>query len=165
MLRTTTIAILLLALISGSAYGQSGDTCKADTWPDFERQLRAAQTRFQQGQPEPLLALWSHADDVTLMGALGGHERGWGLVGARLARIATSARDGSHDEDQVVSRVVGADVAVIVVLEHITRTNADGSVRSRNVLRVTHVARCEGAAWRLIHRHADPLVENTLPAK
>jgi len=32
------------------------------------------------------------------------------------------------------------------------------------VLRVTHVFRRDAGAWRLVHRHADPLVNTTAPA-
>lgn len=45
--------------------------------------LVAAQVAFVRGDPTPMKALRSHAEDVTLMGAWGGHERGWALVGAR----------------------------------------------------------------------------------
>ena len=30
-----------------------------------------------QGHPEPFLALWSHADDVTIMAAIGGYQSGF----------------------------------------------------------------------------------------
>ena len=36
-----------------------------------------------QGGPDPFKALWSHADDVVIMGAFGGFERGWEEVSAR----------------------------------------------------------------------------------
>lgn len=94
------------------------------------------------------------------MGALGGHERGWDAVGSRLTRISRTT-NGTHDNDEVVTRVVGADVAMWVQLEHITQRNADSSVRSRNHLRVTHVARCEEGSWRIVHRHADFLMEES----
>ena len=144
----------------GAQAGPGG--CPANAWPEFETRVKAAQARFQQRDAEPLLALWSHADDVTLMGALGGHERGWAAVGARLSRIAGTS-NGTHDSDEIIARVLGVDVATWTQLEHITQRNPDGAVRSRNHLRVTHAARCEAGAWRIVHRHADFLVESQLP--
>jgi ketosteroid isomerase-like protein len=31
-------------------------------------------------------------------------------------------------------------------------------------LRVTHIYRIEDGAWKLVHRHADPLINKTAPA-
>ena len=50
--------------------------------------------------------------------------------------------------------------AMIVKLEHIVNPDA----QSDN-LRVTHVVRCEGSEWRIVHRHADPLIETKMPPK
>ncbi|MBV8942492.1 MAG: hypothetical protein JO240_12260 [Solirubrobacterales bacterium] len=46
--------------------------------------LRPAVLGELQGKPEAFKALWSHADDVTIMGAFGGFERGWDDVPQRL---------------------------------------------------------------------------------
>ena len=117
----------------------------------FNNELVAAQNAFQLGNAEPLKALWSHAEDVTLMGAYGGHERGWDLVGARLSRVAGMAGKSRHDPAKVVSKVIGSNLAVIVQLEHIVTPDAPPSD-----LRVTHVARCEGSSWRVVHRACGP---------
>jgi hypothetical protein len=134
-------------------------TCRPESFELFHKELVAAQNAFQLGDAEPLKALWSHAEDVTLMGAYGGHERGWDLVGARLSFVAGMNTKARHD-DKVVSRVIGSNVAVVVQLEHIVTPDAAPSD-----LRVTHVARCEGSTWRVVHRHADPLVETKIPAR
>jgi hypothetical protein len=42
-----------------------------DEWRRFEQQYASAQDAFQRGDAEPIKALWSHADDVTLFGTLG----------------------------------------------------------------------------------------------
>jgi len=47
--------------------------------------LAAAAAAFVRGNAEPLKALFSHRDDVTILGAFGGFEQGWDLVGPRLA--------------------------------------------------------------------------------
>jgi hypothetical protein len=107
-------------------------------------------------------ALWSHAEDVTLMGAWGGKERGWALVGARLDWVSKSntAGTGTFAYDEVAS-IVGSDLALFVQIEHIAVPLLNGGATHH--LRVTHVMRCEDASWRVVSRHADRLMETTPP--
>jgi hypothetical protein len=42
----------------------------------FVDRCHAAITKQSQGSPEPFLELWSHADDVTIMAAIGGYQVG-----------------------------------------------------------------------------------------
>jgi hypothetical protein len=51
------------------------------------------------GRPEPFKALWSHSDDVAIIGGFGGYERGWQLVSARLdwASKGIAAADRSEE--------------------------------------------------------------------
>jgi hypothetical protein len=52
---------------------------------DFVTRIDAAQEEFAEGCPGAFKALWSHADDATLCGGLGGIiEHGWKNVAARL---------------------------------------------------------------------------------
>jgi hypothetical protein len=56
--------------------------------------LAAAAAAFVRGNAEPLKALFSHRDDVTILGAFGGFEQGWDLVGPRLDWASSQFRDG-----------------------------------------------------------------------
>ncbi len=54
-------------------------------WNEFMAKLEAAEVEFANGRPEDFKALWSHSDDVTLSGGLGGAiELGWDNVAARI---------------------------------------------------------------------------------
>lgn len=53
-------------------------------WIEFVTKCQAALGELVEGRPDPFKALWSHADDVVIMGAFGGFEGGWGEVSARL---------------------------------------------------------------------------------
>lgn len=55
-------------------------------------------------------ALWSHAEDVVIMGAFGGHERGWDQVSARLDWAARGIKANGRNAQNVVT-VVGDDLA------------------------------------------------------
>lgn len=118
-------------------------------------ELQAAQEAFTNGDAGLLQALFSHADDLTVMG---GVERGWAEVGLRLAWAASHFHDGVYSQ-QVIGVTVGQDLACLVSLERRAREAPDGQPLPVLDLRVTQTFRLEGERWRLVHRHADPLVQ------
>jgi ketosteroid isomerase-like protein len=77
-----------------------------------------------EGRPEPFKALWSHAEDVVIMGAFGGYERGWEQVSARLDWAAKGIASTDRSVENVVT-VVSGDLAYTVDLEHMTRHAGD----------------------------------------
>ena len=99
-----------------------GSTCVrgADTdWNNFMEKLETAEVEFANGRPEEFKALWSHADDVTLSGGLGGAiEVGWDKVAARLDWVSPKYADGKRSR-QEFSGYVGDDFAYLVQKEFI----------------------------------------------
>jgi ketosteroid isomerase-like protein len=139
-------------------------TQKSDSPPvagaDFGAMLsrvEAAQVELVRGRAEAFKALWSHGDDVTLIGGLGGPiEKGWPQVSKRLDWVSTQYSEGSR-KHQEVSRVVGGGSAHVVQRETLTfRAPADGREITQE-LRTTMVFRLESGQWRIVHRHADSL--------
>jgi hypothetical protein len=53
------------------------------------------------------------------MGAYGGHQRGLDFVGSRLSHIGKMITTFRHHNVEVLARIVGNDIAIIVTLEHI----------------------------------------------
>ena len=155
-------AALLPMTVAGAGLPVSDAPCGKEAWNKFVPDLVAAQSAFVRGDPASMKALWSHSDDVTLMGAFGGHERGWAAVGARLDWVSKSNTKGggTYAYDEVAS-IVGTDLALFVQIEHFTNPSLYAGATSH--LRVTHVMRCEGASWRVVSRHADGLMETTPP--
>ena len=162
MLVCLACAALLPMTVAEAELTAADAPCGKEAWNRFVPDLVAAQSAFVRGDPASMKALWSHAEDVTLMGAWGGRERGWALVGARLDWVSRSNTGGkgmySYDE---VASIVGSDLALFVQIEHIATPNIDRGATKH--LRVTHVMRCEGASWRVVSRHADTLMETTPP--
>ena len=158
---------LTLAFTAAATFttAQSPPRCSGEDWRRFEKQYASAQNAFQRGDVEPIKALWSHADDVTLFGALGGHERGWAAIGSRLSQVARMNTIGEHKAADVIATIVGTDLALMVRIEHIPNSGAGAGVGAVTHLRVTHTARCESVGWRIVNRHADPLVENQVPER
>jgi ketosteroid isomerase-like protein len=122
----------------------------------------AANRDFIQGNPEPLKRLYSHSDDITILGGFGGLERGWAETEPRLDWAASQFAGGSVEEKDI-SVIVGADLACTVAIERYDAQLKDGS-SFKESLRVTQLFRREAAGWRLVHRHADPLVERRKPS-
>jgi len=133
-----------------------------ESWKTAMIELQAAQEAFMNGDARPLQALFSHRDDVTVMGGFGGVERGWAEVGPRLAWAASHFHGGAYGQ-QVVGVTVGQDVACLVSLEQWARKAPDGQSLPVLDLRVTQTFRLEDGRWRLVHRHADEHVQKQEP--
>lgn len=125
-----------------------------EAWNQFVMACQRALGELVEGRPEPFKALWSQADDVVIMGAFGGYERGWEQVGARLDWAAAGIASAGRSAENVVT-VVGDDLAYTVDLEYMTRHVGDWP-QSRT-LRCTQAYRRENGQWKVVLRHADEL--------
>jgi ketosteroid isomerase-like protein len=120
----------------------------------FIATIDAAQEEFAHGRPERFKALWSHTDDVTLSGGLGGIvETGWDKVAARLDWASAHYAEGERS-NEVIGGLV-ADGLAYLVRKEIIQARIGGGGRSRQELRVTMVFRRGDDGWRIVHRHAD----------
>jgi ketosteroid isomerase-like protein len=124
-------------------------------WRAFMMKLEAAEEEFARGRPADFKMLWSHADDVTLSGGLGGAiEAGWTDVAARLDWASSNYVDGVRSRQEFSGSVDG-DFAYLVQKEVIEACIGGRAERSRQELRVTMVFRRGSDGWRIVHRHAD----------
>ena len=115
------------------------------------------------GNPAVYKSLYSRRDDVTLANPFGPPARGWSEVSATLDRAAEKYRDGEVVGFENVSTVVTADLAYIVEIESY-RARVGGAEEIAPVaVRVTTVFRREDGAWRVVHRHADPITTSRPP--
>jgi ketosteroid isomerase-like protein len=128
----------------------------------FIARIDAAQEEFAHGRPGAFKALWSHTEDVTLSGGLGGVvELGWDKVAARLDWASSNYAEGERS-NQVIGGGVEGGLAYLVRKE-IIDAKIGGDARSRQELRVTMVFRRGGDGWRIVHRHADSQVSPSSP--
>jgi ketosteroid isomerase-like protein len=123
-------------------------------WVAFAATCQQALGELVEGRPEPFKALWSHTDDVVIMGAFGGCERGWEQVSARLDWAAEGIRSTGRIAENVTT-VVNGDLAYTVDLEHMTRHLGDEP--QPRTLRCTQAYRRENGEWKVVLRHADEL--------
>lgn len=126
---------------------------------DLVRRTAEANAALMRGDVGGYLALITHAEDYTLMAPFGGAPtRGFDPSPERLAALARFFRAGQTDVE-VVQTYASGDMVVLVIIER-QRAEIGGLPEQDWSLRVTLVFRREGSAWRLLHRHADPLVKN-----
>ena len=116
------------------------------------------------GNPQVYKDLYSQRDDVTLATPFGPPVRGRREVEATLDRAAGNYRDGEGVGVENVATVVGEDLAYTVEIERY-RARVGGSDELTPVaVRVTTAFRREDGGWKVVHRHADPIV-TARPAK
>ncbi len=105
------------------------------------------------------VALITHAEDYTLMAPFGGTPtRGFDLSDEHLDTLARYFRGGTA-ELELVQAYAATGMVVLVLIER-QRLEVGGLPEQEWSLRVTLVWRRHGDHWRLVHRHADPLVRN-----
>jgi ketosteroid isomerase-like protein len=126
--------------------------------PALLRRANDANLALLRGDIHGYLTLVSHSREYTLMTPFGGPPtRGFDYSDERLAEIGRFFRSGEGELELVQSYASG-DLIVLVLIEH--QHAAVGGLPDQDwSLRVTHVYRREGDEWRVVHRHADPLVK------
>jgi ketosteroid isomerase-like protein len=119
---------------------------------------KEAWSAFVKGDPQPSKALFSRRDDVALANPWGPPARGWDRVEATLDAAAQRFRDGELSSFEVVSRYVTDELAVVLEIER-GRAKVGGSEDlSSFALRVTTAYRLEDDDWKIVLRHADPMM-------
>lgn len=137
------------------------DTDLSRTIEGYREGLRV----FSEGHPEPCASFFSRREDVTLANPLGPPRRGPAAVrDAIVAAAANFAEGGPFRFDEVttrfeeISRFATPDLGYVVQLEH-----TEGRLGGREdpvviELRATMIFRREeDGAWKVAHRHADPI--------
>jgi ketosteroid isomerase-like protein len=122
--------------------------------------LRAEVAALHRGDLAPRLALWSRHDPVTLFGA---HytARGWAELEPVFDRLAAMFGGSDGLEMEAVAAGASDGLGYVVAIERST-TVLDGQ-QATYALRVTTVLRHEDGAWKVVHRHADPLDAASAP--
>lgn len=118
---------------------------------------RMALHAYMKGDPKPVIQCFSRREDVTLANPLGPPRVGPADVDKAIEEGATYVRDGSVRGFDEVSRYSTSELGYVVQLER-TKARLPGNEDVVPIaLRVTMIFRREGDAWKVVHRHADPI--------
>ena len=112
---------------------------------------------FVKGNPEPVMMMFSHREDVTLANPLGPVVRGWEQVAAAGERAASQFSEGESVGFEIVAKYVTPELAYIV---EVHRGKARFGARqdiAPFALRLTTIFRPEDGTWKVVHRHADAI--------
>jgi ketosteroid isomerase-like protein len=124
---------------------------------DFDEtvnQYQSALREFVKGNHEPVKAMFSQQADVVLCNPLRPVAHGPSEVAEALRDAASHLAEGEH-EFRVIEKHVSDGLGYVIGFEPF-RARVDGKEGSGS-LRVTTILRNEGGAWKLVHRHADPI--------
>jgi ketosteroid isomerase-like protein len=135
-------------------------------------EFRAFLESFEKGTQNFLngdTRLWkenaSIGEDVVIMGAWGAYEKGWAEASKRYDWAGSRFQPGGAELDvEYLASKVSGDLAFTVAIERSKVMLASEDALKPMQLRVTHVFRREGGRWKLMLRHADPMMKKTPPA-
>jgi len=134
----------------------------------FERFLRryeAANTAFVNGDPTLWLSMTAERNPASIFGGFGGlGEAGVAQVHQRYLLAATAFRpSGATVRFEYLVKDVRDRLAYTVAVERATVLYAGQTERQPQILRVTMMFRFDNGAWKIIHRHADTMIDLQLP--
>jgi ketosteroid isomerase-like protein len=120
-------------------------------------QNHAALDAILKGDPRGYKALYSDREDVTLGNPFGPYARGRKKVEETLAGAASHYRDGEVTGVERIATYASGDLACVVEVERGRSKVGGGEELVPVAVRVTSLFRLEHGAWKLVHRHADPI--------
>ena len=123
----------------------------------FMKERENAARAYVNGDPKLVSQLAAHTSPATFLGPGGGATVGAAEVVGRYERDAGAFSEGSETHFEVLQLAAGDTIAFWTGFQHARVRMDDKADPVAQKLRVTEVFRREGARWRLIHRHADPL--------
>ena len=116
-------------------------------------QFYAALNRGINGDPGPMMEVWSHGSDVAIMPPSGGIVVGLEEVRTGCEQAAQTISEGQVSQDDLVVVPLADDVAYTLSTEH-GQVKVGGDQISID-RRVTHIYRREGGEWKIVHHHTD----------
>jgi ketosteroid isomerase-like protein len=159
-LSTLSVCSMLAATAAASRVTAIDD---ASGFQAFLRRFEEGTDRFINGDATLWKQHLSQRDDATIMGGFGGYEKGR-EVGPRYDWAAAQFRpSGAVLKVEHLTSAVSGVLAYTVTIERSQALVAGQTAPVPMALRVTHVFRKEDGEWKLLHRHADHLVDKTAP--
>ncbi len=124
---------------------------------EFLARRQEATRAFFNGDPGPWKELAARDEQITMFGGYGGYERGWEAVEDRYDWASARNAEAKIDFTLLACRVTPAMAYTVTLERGIVRPSEGGGFAPR-ALRVTEIFMRDSSDWRLVHRHADPLV-------
>jgi ketosteroid isomerase-like protein len=127
---------------------------------ETEDEVRQASERFYvalnsvlNGDLRPMVEVWSHGSDVSVMHPFGDRALGWEEVRASWEQATQAFSDGQAVLDDLVVVPIADDAAYTLGTEPGQAKLGGESVRID--WSVTNIYRREGGGWKVVHHHTD----------
>jgi ketosteroid isomerase-like protein len=158
-------AFLFFTSLTGYTQNVDPATTNDSSFKAFLVKWEQCITHFINGNPSYWKQNSSHTDEATIFGAFGGYgEKGWKEVGSRYDWASSQYKPGGAKiKVEYLSIVAGTDLAYTVGIERSEAILGDAKKTAPRVLRSTQIFKKENGEWKLLHRHADPLIEKKAP--
>ena len=124
---------------------------------EFVAQYHWALDEFFRGNSEPAQALYSRREDATLANPFGPVVKGWAQIAQTIERAAANYREGRATAFKTAARCITPELAYLVEVERFEAKVGGSDDVATGALRVTSILRSEDGAWKIVHRHADPI--------
>ncbi len=122
-----------------------------------------ALSEFNMGHAQPVLDIFSVEEDVSLSNPVGPTVMGRKNVVEAEKRAASALSEGQTTGFDSLTKFVSCDFAYVIENEHYRTKVAGKEDFDRISLRVTSIFRMENGGWKMVHRHADPIVTERPP--
>src|SRR5689334_11226900 len=124
----------------------------------FMQQREEAASAYVRGEIEALSHLTTHIGDATFYAPRGGSVHGATEVFATYEHDVHSFAPGGGSTFEILQMNASDGIAYWVGFQRATAYMRGETKAIPFNLRVTEIFRREGTEWKLVHRHADPLV-------
>jgi len=155
---------LLIATVMLLSFGPAIAQAQAVSVPALPHELEDAIAQSHEalrkilnGDPSGYAALFADRDDITLGNPFGPFGKGRAEVLDALNNAATKYRDGMVVRVDRVATYGDGNIMVIVEIEHDRAKLGSSPDFAEFAARVSSVYEKIGGAWKLVHRHADPI--------
>ena len=158
------LSVLVAALAWSGAFA-SADTGRAHGFDRFLQRYEAANTSFVNGDPRPWLSMTAEKDPASIFGGFGGlGETGVDEVQQRYLLAARAFQPSGAEVDfEYLVKDVRGKLAYTVAIERSDVLYTGQAERQEQVLRSTMIFRFDKGTWKIVHRHADTMVDLELP--
>lgn len=120
--------------------------------------LYAALNDMLAGNADPVLAVWSQADDISYGGPFGEFTHGRAPITVTFEEVAERNLQGEIVVTDV-TMVEGTDIGYTTCIEHGNNHVIDGETVNLKH-RATNIFRKEADGWHLVHHHTDSSATN-----
>ena len=147
---------------SGKVLGVLGISREITPSPAAEKEVLAANDQFYAalntlftGELAPMNAIWSHANDVTYMGPVGGFQVGWDAV-RKDWEAQAAMKLGGKLVASAMRVTASRDLAVVSDIENGENLDVKGEIQKVSI-RATNIFRKEDGQWKMIGHNVDLL--------